>query len=98
MKWRINSKGKAKCFSFSIYVLSLQSLREKYSFYYGMILKEDKTMITFIVTLITLLSLAAFAAVLILVGGTGFVIAFGDVIVCGLIILLIIRFIIKRRK
>ena len=55
-------------------------------------------MITFIVTLITLLSLAAFAVVLILVGGTGFVIAFGDVIVCGLIIWLIIRFIIKRRK
>ena len=55
-------------------------------------------MITFIVTLITLLVLAAFAVVLILVGGTGFVIAFGDVIVCGLIIWLIIRFIIKRRK
>ena len=55
-------------------------------------------MITFIVTLITLLSLAAFAVVLILVGGTGFAIAFGDVIVCGLIIWLIIRFIIKRRK
>ena len=55
-------------------------------------------MITFIVTLITLLSLAAFAVVLILVGGTGFVIAFGDVIVCGLIIWLIIRFIIRRRK
>ena len=55
-------------------------------------------MITFIVTLITLLVLAAFAVALILVGGTGFVIAFGDVIVCGLIIWLIIRFIIKRRK
>lgn len=55
-------------------------------------------MITFIVTLITLLSLAAFAVVLILVGGTGFVVAFGDVIVCGLIIWLIIRFIIRRRK
>lgn len=55
-------------------------------------------MITFIVTLITLLSLAAFAVVLILVGGTGFVIAFGDVIVCGLIIWLTIRFIIRRRK
>ena len=55
-------------------------------------------MITFIVSLITLLSLSAFAAVLILVGGTGFVIAFGDVIVCGLIIWLITRFIIKRRK
>ena len=93
MKWRMNSKGKAKCFSFSI-----QSTREKYSFYYGMILKEDKIMITFIVTLITLLSLAAFAVVLILVGGTGFAIAFGDVIVCGLIIWLIIRFIIRRRK
>ena len=55
-------------------------------------------MITFIITLITLLSLAAFAAVLIFVGGTGFVIAFSDVIVCGLIIWLIIRFIIRRRK
>ena len=55
-------------------------------------------MITFIVTLITLLSLAAFAVLLILVGGTGFVIAFGDVIVCGLVIWLIIRFIIRRRK
>ena len=55
-------------------------------------------MITFIVTLITWLSLAAFAVVLILVGGTGFAIAFGGVIVCGLIIWLIIRFIIRRRK
>ena len=55
-------------------------------------------MITFIVTLITLLSLAAFAVVLILAGSTGFVVAFGDVIVCGLIIWLIIRFIIRRRK
>lgn len=93
MKWRMNSKGKPSAFPF-LY----NPLREKYSFYYGMILKEDKIMITFIVTLITLLALAAFAVALILVGGTGFVIAFGDVIVCGLIIWLIIRFIIRRRK
>ena len=90
--------GKPTAFPFLFMRYHCNPLREKYSFYYGMILKEDKIMITFIVTLITLLSLAAFAAVLILVGGTGFVIAFGDVIVCGLIIWLIIRFIIKKRK
>ena len=48
-------------------------------------------MITFIVLLVTIVSLIIAAALIVLAGGAGFVLAFGDLIVCGLIIGLIIR-------
>lgn len=54
-------------------------------------------MITFIVLLITLLSLVAAAALIVLAGGAGVILAFGDLIVCGLIIGLIVR-LFKRKK
>lgn len=54
-------------------------------------------MITFIVLLIALLSLAVAAALIALAGGVGFLLAFGDLIVCGLIIGLIIRLFRRRR-
>lgn len=54
-------------------------------------------MITFFVLLITLLSLAIAAMLIITIGGAGIVLAFGDLIICGLIISLIIR-LFKRRK
>ena len=54
-------------------------------------------MITLMVILITLLSLAAAAALIILAGGAGFVLAFGDLIVCTGIIYLIVR-LFKRRR
>ena len=48
-------------------------------------------MITFTVVLIALLSLAIAAALVIFAGGAGFILAFGDLIVCAGIIWLIIR-------
>ena len=53
-------------------------------------------MITFIIILVTLLSLAIAAALIALAGGVGFLLAFGDLIVCGMLIGLIIR-IFRRR-
>lgn len=48
-------------------------------------------MITFIVLTITLLSLIVAATLIVLAGGAGLVLAFGDVIVCGLIIWALVR-------
>lgn len=54
-------------------------------------------MITFLVLLVTIVSLLIAAALVILAGGAGFILAFADVIVCGLIIALIVR-LFRRRK
>lgn len=54
-------------------------------------------MITFIILLITLLSLAIAAVLIFLAGGFGFILAFGDLIVCVLIIGLIIRLFMRRK-
>lgn len=54
-------------------------------------------MITFLVLLVTIVSLLIAAALIILAGGAGFILAFADVIVCGLIIGLIIK-LFRRRK
>lgn len=54
-------------------------------------------MITFLVLLVTIVSLLIAAALIILAGGAGFILAFADVIVCGLIIGFIIR-LFRRRK
>lgn len=48
-------------------------------------------MITFLVLLVTIVSLLIAAALIILAGGAGFILAFADVIVCGLIIGLIVK-------
>lgn len=53
-------------------------------------------MITFTIILIALLSLAVAAALVIFAGGAGFVLAFGDLIVCAGVIWLIVR-LFKRR-
>ncbi len=54
-------------------------------------------MITFTVLLVTILSLLIAGALIILAGGAGFIVAFADVIVCGLIIGFIIR-LFRRKK
>lgn len=54
-------------------------------------------MITFTILLVTLLSLAIAVALVVLAGGAGLVLAFGDLIVCGLFIWLIVR-LFRRRK
>lgn len=53
-------------------------------------------MITFMVILIALLSLAIAAALVLLAGGAGVILAFGDLFVCAGIIWLIVR-IFRRR-
>lgn len=53
-------------------------------------------MITFAILLVVLLSLAIAAALVILAGGAGVVLAFGDLIICGGIIWLLVK-LFKRR-
>lgn len=53
-------------------------------------------MITFAIILTVLLSLAIAAALIMLAGGAGLILGFGDLIVCGIIIGLIVR-LFKRR-
>lgn len=55
-------------------------------------------MILFIVLAIMALIVGAIAVVTLVVGGTAFVVVFGDLIVCAAIITLIIRWLIKRKK
>ena len=54
-------------------------------------------MITFTILLITLLVLGIVTALVVLAGGAGIILAFGDLIVCGLFLWLIIR-LFRRRK
>lgn len=54
-------------------------------------------MITFLVLLTIVVCIAIAAALIIIAGGAGFVLAFGDLIVCGLIIWLIVRLFGRRR-
>lgn len=55
-------------------------------------------MILFAILTIILLILAVVAIVAISIGGAAFIVIFGDLIVCIAIIVLIIRFLIKRRN
>ena len=55
-------------------------------------------MILFIVLAIIALIIGAIAVVTLVVGGTAFVMVFGDLIVCVAIIALIIRWLIKKKK
>lgn len=55
-------------------------------------------MLLFTILLIGLLSLIIAAALIIGAGSLGFVLAFGDVIACTVIIILLAKLIISRRK
>lgn len=55
-------------------------------------------MILFSILLLILLLLIVITVVAITVGGAGFIIIFGDVIVCIAFIVLILKFLWKRRK
>ena len=55
-------------------------------------------MILFITLLITLLVLAVIVTLAVGIGGAAFIVVFGDVIVCILIIVWIMKKILKRRK
>lgn len=55
-------------------------------------------MITFFILLVTLLSLAVAAALIVGAGGLAFLLTFGDLIVCVIIVWAIIRMFINRRR
>lgn len=54
-------------------------------------------MITFTILLVTLLAVAIVVASIALACGAGFVVAFGDLIVCGLVIWLLVK-LFRRKK
>ena len=54
-------------------------------------MKEELDMISFLIILVALLSLVLAAALVLFAGGAGFILAFGDLIVCAGIIWLIVR-------
>jgi len=54
-------------------------------------------MITLSVLMVILLAVAIVAAVITLMCGAGFIVAFGDVIICGLVIALLVK-LFKRKK
>lgn len=54
-------------------------------------------MITFSVLLIVLLAIALVTAIIALVGGAGLIAVFGDLIICGLIVGLLVK-IFRRKK
>ena len=54
-------------------------------------------MITFAIIMIALLSLVAAVALIVLAGGAGVLLAFGDLIVCGGIIWLLVKLFRRRR-
>lgn len=61
------------------------------------IIKEENYMITFTILLIALLGIAVVAGTIALACGAGFIAIFGDLIVCGLIIGLLVK-LFKGRK
>lgn len=54
-------------------------------------------MITFTILAVVLLSLVIATALIILAGGAGVILAFGDLLVCGLIIWLLVKLFRRRR-
>ena len=61
-------------------------------------MKEDKNMILFTILLIMILILAVVAITVISVGGSAFLVIFGDLIVCIAIIVFIMKHLIERKK
>lgn len=55
-------------------------------------------MMTFCILVITLLALGMFSALVLAVGGAAFFAVFGDVLVCGLLIGMIVKLFIKKKK
>lgn len=55
-------------------------------------------MILFTILLLTMLILAIVTVIAVALGGAGFIIIFGDVIVCIVLIALLIKYLSKRKK
>lgn len=55
-------------------------------------------MILFLILLLTLLLITVITVLAISAGGAAFIVLFGDVIVCGFIIIWILRMLVKRKK
>lgn len=59
--------------------------------------KEEYNMITFTILAVALLTVAIVTVLSLIAGGAGFILAFGDLIIAGLILYAIFR-LIRRRK
>ena len=55
-------------------------------------------MITFTVLALIALAVTVISIILLVVGGTGFIVIFGDLIICVVLIVMLIRFIFKRKN
>ena len=55
-------------------------------------------MITFTVLALIALAVTVISIILLVVGGTGFIVVFGDLIICVVLIVMLIRFIFKRKN
>ena len=73
------------------------AVREKHTFSYGMITKEENNMITFCILAIVALIIAAIIAAILVEFGAGIIVVLGDLIVFALIIALIVK-LFRRRK
>ena len=60
--------------------------------------KERYIMITFTVLALIALAVTVISIILLVVGGTGFIVVFGDLIICVVLIVMLIRFIFKRKN
>ena len=85
-------QGGGIAFSFST------KLRDIYTVCYGNMTKEDETMVLFTSLLVTLIACTIFAAIFLITGSAAFIVVFGDVLVFGLIVWLIIKYVKKHRK
>lgn len=63
-----------------------------------MITKGETNMITFTILLTVLLAVAIVVASIALACGVGFVAAFGDLIVCGLVIYVLVKLFRRKKK
>lgn len=64
----------------------------------GVTEKEDSDMVLFTILVLTLLLLVLFGIFAISVGGAAVIVLFGDVIVCAVFIIMVLKFLVNKRK
>lgn len=72
--------------------------RGKNSVLNRIILRRNVNMITFLALVLILIILAVVSVIILAVGGSAFILVFGDLIVCIAIIVWIIKHIFKKKK
>lgn len=64
----------------------------------GVTEKEDNRMILFTILALTLIFLIIFAVFAISIGGAAVIVLFGDIIVCAVFIIMVLKFLVNKRK